>query len=237
MERVDLGEALAQAALHIGTRSSLEETLDAVVTVARDTMPGIDHVGVTLVHRDGSLETAAASDEFVMELDRLQYELGEGPCLSALADPARPVVVVEDARHSGEWRRFIPEAARRGLRAQLGVRLFVADVTFGALNLYSTSTDFLPDGTRQMAELFATHAALAYGHKRQLDHMQQALATRESIGRAVGIVMERYQLSSDRAFEYLVRVSSSSQTKLRDVAEELVRSTESAHVARQHEEA
>ena len=229
----DLGEALTRAAARIGTRSSLEETLQAVVSVALDTMPEIDHVGVTLRHKLGHLETSAATDDVARRLDSLQYDLGEGPCVTALTDGERPFVVVEHARHSGEWNRFIPQAVAEGLRSQLGIRLRSGDTTIGVLNLYSTSSDTISLDTRHLAELFATHVAIAYSQVDKRDNLEQALASRETVGRAVGIVMERYQLTSDRAFEYLVRVSATSETKLRDVARQVVETTEQAYARRQ----
>lgn len=218
----DLATVLTEAARAVHTAGSLEETLHTIVTVLRDTLPEIDHVGITLVHRKGSLETAAGTDPFVETLDRLQYDVGEGPCLTALEDGRPDTVLVEHARHEGRWHEFIPGAVAHGLRSQLGVRMFVNDHTVGVLNLYSTSHDEIGADSRHLAELFATHAALAYGHSRKLDDLAGAVESRQVIGQATGIVMERYGVGPDRAFEYLVRVSGTTETKLRDVARELV---------------
>src|SRR6478736_5717728 len=95
--RLDIATALAQAALTLHSKRTLEETLDAVVLTARDLLPGIDHVGISVVHRDGTVETKAATDPFVWHLDQLQYDLGEGPCLDAMRG-GPPVVAVENVR-------------------------------------------------------------------------------------------------------------------------------------------
>lgn len=220
----DPAAALTDAAEALSRTATADETLTAIVTVALATLDDVDHVGVTLVHRDGRLETAAATDPFVHELDEIQYALNQGPCVSALESGAEPVTVVEHARHESRWHDFIPRAVRLGLTAQLGVRMFANDRTVGVLNLYATSSETISQDTRHLAELFATHAALAYGHSRQVDNLRIAITTRQLIGQAVGIVMERFGLDDDRAFQYLIRLSSDREVKLRDVASEVVAS-------------
>lgn len=104
----------------------------------------------------------------------------------------------------------------------MGVRLFIKDETLGALNLYSTQADSIDAEAQHLAELFAAHAALALGHARQVEGLNAALQTRKVIGQAIGVVMERYQMDEDRAFQFMVRVSSQSNIKLRDIAQEVV---------------
>jgi GAF domain-containing protein len=217
---VDVAAALAKAALDLRDPQDLDATLDTIVRVARDSMPGIDHVGVTLVHRDGRVETRAQTDAVVTALDQLQYDVGEGPCLYAV-DSER-TVRVEHARHDQRWPRFMPRAVELGLRSQLGVRLNFGGQSAGALNVYSVSTDVLDDETVQLAELFAAHAGLALGHAERLGNLNAALASRKTIGLALGILMERLGIDEDTAFAYLTRVSASTETKLRDVAASVV---------------
>lgn len=222
----DLPSAIAAAAVAVNTRSSVPETLQAIVDVARQSLEGIDHVGITLRQRDGALHTDAATDETVLVLDRIQYDLGEGPCVTAVDGESR-TVVVEHVRHHAGWHAFVQQAVQHGLRSVLAVRLFTDAGIVGVLNMYSTSSDTISPETRDTAELFATHAAYAYGHQHQVDNLETALRTRELIGNAVGIVMERYGLDRDRAFEYLVRTAASSEVKLRVIARHLVSPSES----------
>jgi GAF domain-containing protein len=215
-----LALALREASRSINSPHSLDATLEMIVEVAANSVPGIDHVGISVAHKDGRLETVAASDRFVNELDELQYKFGEGPCVHAIEADA--IVVVPDARHEQRWPRFIREAVARGLRSQLGLRLHADDHTMGALNLYSVSQDDIPDETTSMAEMFAAQAALALGHTLREHGLTEALISRKVIGQALGILMERYHLSEDRAFTFLVRTSSQTNTKLRTVAEQIV---------------
>jgi GAF domain-containing protein len=219
--RPDIVSALAKAARQIYSAPDLPTTLDTIAQVARLALPGIDHVGISITHRNGRVETVAATDQLVWDLDQLQYELGEGPCLEAIRETA--IVHVDNiAAHESQWPRFVPRATALGLRAQMGIRLYVDEQTLGGLNLYATQNDRIDPDVRQAAELFATHAALAMGRVRREENLNSALYTRKVIGQAIGILMERYELDEDRAFQYLTRVSQHSNVKLRDVAVEIV---------------
>ncbi len=221
-ENSHFAAALSAVSRSLHAAQSVEESLDLIVQTVLLTLPDFEHAGVSVRHRDGRIETRASSSELVRELDALQYELGEGPCVDAVR--AGPVTLVEDAATDPRWPRYLPEAARRGVGSQLGLQLYADDRTLGALNLYSTSPGVAPDSVH-LAELFATQAALALGRARQEDHLNRGMATRKVIGQALGIVSERYQLPEDRAFQFLVRVSQASNVKLHTVAAELVEST------------
>jgi hypothetical protein len=166
------------------------------------------------------METRAGSDPFVWELDELQYELGEGPCVHAIG--VDPVTTVEWASREQRWPRFMKLAVAKGLRSQVGMRLYTERETLGGLNMYSTTTDTIDADVVHLAELFAAHAALALGHSRREEQLTTALRTRKIIGQAIGILMERHAVDEDGAFAYLTRVSSHSNVKLRTVAQEIV---------------
>ncbi|MCW2813686.1 MAG: hypothetical protein JWN84_1141 [Nocardioides sp.] len=218
---------LAEAAAQMSSARTLAETLAVVVETAREALPAIDHVGVTLVGRDDDWSTSAATDDLVLELDRIQYELRQGPCVETLVDPATTKVELHDARHDARWHDYLPRALRLGLRSQLALQLRVADRTVGGLNMYSTTHDRLDEETLELAPLFATHASLAIGHARQVDNLYKALDSRQIIGQAVGLTMHRFGLSSDAAFRYLVRLSATTERKLRDVATDVIAQSES----------
>lgn len=200
-----------------------EEVLDSIVAVACSSLPEIDHAGISITHGHGAVETRAWTDALVTTLDQLQYDLGEGPCLDAM-NPSIPddLVKVHWAEHEQRWPNYIHHAVSQGLRSQLGLRIYTESETVGGLNLYSTSTSEISHETELVAELLATHAAIALGRVRKETELTKALATRTLIGQATGILMSRYDLNSHRAFDYLVRVSQTTNTKLRDLAAELI---------------
>lgn len=216
-----LAEAFAHAARRLTAMSSLEGTLTEIVRSARLSVPGADHVGVTLLHRDGRLETLAATSDRVLELDSLQYDLGEGPCVDAV--DADTIVHVPDVLGEGRWPTYTAEAGRRGLRAQISVRLCDDRHGCGGLNIYSEQPHGLDGSSAQAADLFAAHAALAMSKARAIDQLQQGLGSRQRIGVAVGLLMHRYSMPEESAFAFLVRASSHGNVKLRDVASEVVR--------------
>ena len=217
-----LADALAAAARAINAPTTLPDTLDAIVTSARASIPGFDEVGISIVNKDGSIETLAGTGPLVWELDSLQYALGEGPCLRAMR--SQPLVVAEDIRDDQRWPRFVPLAVEAGLKAQMALQLYAEESTLGGLNLYSTQQAAIDPDALHAAELFATHAALALGHARRESQLNEALESRTVLGQATGIVMERYRISSERAFQFIVRASSTSNIKARDVAAEIVES-------------
>lgn len=218
----DVAAALTAAAKAIHAARSLEETLTAIVRAAQDAIPDMNHAGISISHRDGRIETLAGTDQLVWDLDSVQYDLNEGPCVSSVKDD--PVVVVEHARQEQRWPRYMPRAVESGLRAQLALRLYTDEDTIGGLNLYSTESETVSSDTVQMAELFAAHATIALNCTRYEHQLNEALASRKAIGQAIGLIMQRYQIDEDRAFHFLVRASSSSNLKLRVIADELISS-------------
>jgi GAF domain-containing protein len=223
-----VAEALTAAARTMNHHHTLDETLQTITEVARRSIPGFDNVGITVIDGSGKIVTRTASDPLVNTLDELQYTLEEGPCVETLR--GSPIVTAAHVRHDQRWPRYVPAAARHGLRSQLAVALSPdGDGVVGGLNLYSTVADDIDPEALSLAELFAAHAAIALGHIREREQLNEALGTRKTIGQAIGIIMERYQMSEDRALAYLVRASSHGNIKLRDVARELVDQTNARH--------
>jgi GAF domain-containing protein len=220
-DRQDIARALTEAARGISRQGSLEETLNAIVNVAQGSLPGFDQVGISLLHRKGNVETKAATGDLVWTLDKVQYELGEGPCVDTLRD--KVVVEVPNLRHDQRWPRYVPRAVNEGLKAQLAVKLYLDEEgTLGGLNVCSTTREDIDPEAVQMAELFAAHAAIALGYARERENLNEALYSRKVIGQAIGLVMERYNLTEERAFAFLVRGSSHANIKLRDIAQAMV---------------
>jgi GAF domain-containing protein len=215
-----IAHALNEAAKLMNAPATLNETLDAITRAALCTVPGFSHVGISITHRDGTIETKSATDQLVWELDSVQYTLREGPCYDSIT--GRGITVVNEARHDQRWPRYMPEAVKRGLRAQLAVGLYSDGDSLGGINLYSTDSDHVEDDAIGIAELFASQAAIALGRSRHEFQLNEALESRKLIGQAMGLVMQKYELDEDRAFQFLVRASSTGNIKLRALAAELV---------------
>jgi GAF domain-containing protein len=222
VERVGRGlaDAMGEVARRLGSPGTVDEQLQRVLDAAVDTVPGVDEASISVLSRKGRATTVASTGDLAAQMDLIQYELDEGPCLDALR--GEPFQLVDHMPAEQRWPRYAPKAADSGVGSQLGLRLFNDDRTIGGLNLYSLRTGAFDVDTRYAASLFATHAAVAMGRTRQVEELNEALNSRKVIGQAIGIVMERFELDEERAFQFLVRVSRSGNIKLRDVAQQLV---------------
>jgi hypothetical protein len=207
------------------TPGDLDHTLEQVTAAAVEVLPGVHYASITVRHADGRLETAAPTEQMLLGLDAAQYELHEGPCYDAAVDAA--YVASPHLAADERFPRYGAVAVRAGIKAQAGLRLFETPrpSAQAALNLYSRDVGSFGDMS-VVAQLFAHQSAVALDYAREIENLQEAMKTRQLIGRAVGIAMERYRLSEERAFAFLARVSQNRNVKLRAVAEELVDETE-----------
>ncbi|MDX6301226.1 MAG: hypothetical protein QOF53_2440 [Nocardioidaceae bacterium] len=213
-------QSIDEAARTLNRRRSLDETLQTIVEVACNSVPGFDQVGIATLHKNGEVETRAFTGDLVQRLDEIQYGLREGPCSAALQ--GTHVVSVSSLRDETRWPRYIPQARSAGVRSQMAVKLYLDQGTLGGINFYSTIADDVSNDAQALARLFATHSAIALGHAHERENLNEGLQTRKIIGQAIGILMERYEINEDRAFAFLVRASSHRNIKLRSIAQELV---------------
>jgi GAF domain-containing protein len=210
------------------TGDVLQQVADAALRV----VPGADLVSITLRSTDGTFHTPIQTDPVAAELDQIQYELQEGPCLAA-ADPAGPAVATSDNLATDQsFPRFGPAAAERGMGAVLSTALLPnaqPPHLTGALNIYSRRPGGLREADQALALLLATHASLALAHttevtqrKLQAEQLFRAIDSRDVIGQAKGILMGRRGLTAEEAFEVLRRTSQTLNVKLVELAETLV---------------
>lgn len=213
-------EAIDDLARHVQRPADVQEGLRLLVLSVVDTIAHATFASISVRSSDGDVETIAPTDDVAVKLDRLQYELREGPCYEAACEDNR-ILVATDVAHDARWPRFGPRAASLGIGSMLAFRLAANDTMHAALNLYAKETGSFGPGV-DVAEIFATHAGLAMGFTRSVKTLDAALASRTVIGLAIGIVMERYHVDQSKAFNFLTRVSQTSNRKLRDVAQQLV---------------
>ena len=196
-----------------------EALLQRIVTAAVTEIPGAQHAGITLV-TSKDLSTPAATGELVIQVDRVQYATGQGPCLDAAR--RHETVRCDDMRAEDRWPQFAARTAALGVLSMLSFQLFVQDDTFGALNIYSAAAAAFGQGSESTGMLLASQAALAMTAARTEAGLLAAVDTRDLIGQAKGILIERYKIPGVEAFGLLVASSQAVNRKLRDVAEHLV---------------
>lgn len=211
---------MAELARDIAAPRSLDDVLADVTTAAVDLIPAADIAGVLLVKGGGEFESVADTDSLVAQLDKLQHDFNEGPCHDAALN--QTIVRTDDLREEPRWPQYAPAAVERGVLSSLSFKLYTADRTAGALNLFSFQPDVWDTEAETIGSVFAAHAASAIMASRQGQQMQSALSTRDRIGQAKGIIMERYGVDELRAFDLLRRLSQESQTKLIDIAQRVV---------------
>lgn len=201
------------------TPADLDQTLQNITDAAVQVLPQVHYASITVRHEDGRIDSRAVTDKMLLDLDAKQYEWQEGPCYDGATD--QPHVIASDLRNDPRYPKYGPAAAAEGVRSQSGLRLFENSRSIGALNLYSRNRGAFED-LSALSRLFAHQAAVAIAYAGQVDNLNEAIRSRTLIGQAVGIVMERYGLSDDRAFAFLSRLSQHRNVKLRLVAEEIV---------------
>lgn len=220
-----LEAAFRAAARLVGPRAGSEmETASLIAVAAVESVPGAEQAGISLLHSDGSITSHPESENAIGEVDQLQATFREGPCVTALWD--QHTVLVDDlAAEVERWPRFAPKASAAGIGSMLSFQLYARENTLGALNLYSQEPRSFTADSRTLGELFAVQAAAALGEARHVAQLHQALETRDVIGKATGILMERYSADADRAFSMLVRTSQETNMKLVAVARWLTSKT------------
>lgn len=200
-------------------------TLETIVSWAESAVAGSD-AGILMRRARGKLETAAPTSPAVTKAHELQVEFNEGPCLDVLKDGSPGSFVVGDTASDNRFLVWGPAAAELGFRSAIGVALATAERRLGSLNVYSHAAHTFSREDLETVDLFSRRAARAITVSEEHAGLTLAMDTRKLIGQAQGILMERYEISADRALDFLMRRSQSENTKLRDVAQEIVDSRE-----------
>lgn len=191
------------------------------VDLAVQFVSGCDHVGISIV--DGSRTvTGASSDRVVRRGDALQNELDEGPCLDSVR--THDTVISQDLSRDPRWPRWSPRVISEfGVHSMLSLLLYTTKRSYGSLNLYGDRTQAFDSESLAVAQALTAHLAVAVAASREIDHRGLAMVNRTVIGQAEGILMERLDLTSEQAFDYLRRQSQQTNRKLVEVCAELVR--------------
>ena len=221
---IELHQALAGVVL--GGRG-LADVLTEITGIARRAMPGAEASSITLIRGETAF-TAAFDGQMAMDADELQYERGYGPCVDA--GRAGQVFLVEDMRYEQRWPDYAEHVAALGVRSSLSVPLPFQGMTIGALNNYAATPGSFGEADVAVGQEVAAWVALAVGNAdmiartvEDLAGMRAAMASRAVIEQAKGILMERRKFTEDQAFTALSRASQDTNIKLRDVADQLVR--------------
>jgi len=230
-EADDVKEVIAQTFVAIGTLARalhvedarLQPTLDAITSHAAAAHPAAKDAGLILL-KGGKLIPQATTGKAPQLLDIKQQETGRGPCIEAARQ--QTLICLNDLRQDPRWPEFSAEAQAYGVSSMLCAPLWVSERALGALTLYAPQPAAFSAHDERIIELFATLAALALAEAQRTDHLKAALANRDVIGQAKGIIMERYKIKPDAAFSTLTRISQDRNIKLHEVARQVVETGE-----------
>ncbi|MGA2530770.1 MAG: GAF and ANTAR domain-containing protein [Acidimicrobiales bacterium] len=217
--------AFTEIARSLFLADSLQHTLKTAVDLCVVTIEACELAGA-LLFEGGAISARVGSDPVVDEIDAIQVRTGEGPCLDAIV--RRLPFYADELGADARWPNFAPAAAARGIRSLLALPM-AADGTWGAINLYARYPQAFGVIDRARGLLLASMAgfacATARSHedeKRLAENLHTALVTRELIGQAQGILIERERITGDQAFHILRQASQHLNIKLREVAQDLV---------------
>jgi transcriptional regulator with GAF, ATPase, and Fis domain len=216
----ELAQRMAELARAVGGPRRLEDVLCDVTSEALQLIDGTDAAGVLFVGQAGKFESVAGTSELPHRLDELQMKYREGPCLQAAIDEL--IVRTDDFRTEKRWPLYSAAAAELGVMSGLSFKLYTTTQTAGALNLFSLEPNAFDAADETIGAVLAAHAAAAVLASRQNEQLESALSTRDQIGQAKGIIMERYNIDDVAAFDMLRRLSQDSNTKLVDIAKRVI---------------
>jgi len=209
----------AQLAMEMHEAGGVEETVQAVVDFALHALH-CDYAGVALRTADGRPEVPAVTDPVVAEIYNFQLAGAEGALVQCMRD--RSTVRVPDTVQEFRWPEWSAKVLELGVHSVLDVPLWAGGGTVGVLGLYSKQTNAFGADEEAIAYILARHAAVAVATARREENLSVAVDARKLVGQAMGILMERHNLTGDEAFQVLRRYSQDTNTKLREVAQQLV---------------
>jgi GAF domain-containing protein len=205
----------------------LGDVLTEITGIARRAMPSVAAASVTLIRREKP-STAAYDGQMALDADELQYKRGYGPCMDA--GLAGQMFLIDDMRSEQRWSDYAQNVAAHGVLSSLSVPLPFQGATIGALNTYASQPKVIDDSDVELAHEVAAWVAIAVGNaesaartREDLTQLRTMMTSRAFIEQAKGILMERHKIKEDEAFTILTHASQRTNTKLRHVAAELVR--------------
>ena len=219
---VDLASALSQLGGLLLSRETVQTALELVSTLARTVTDGTLGAGVTLVDEQGR-RSLAATNQAVEQADALQYELDEGPCLTAWR--AQEMVRIDDTTTDGRWPRWNRAASGLGVRSVLSAPLSAGGESIGAMKVYCERPMNYGVQDEQVMRLLSEQAGILLANTQSLQQarrlsqrLTQSLVVRDAVAQAVGVLLARGAASRQDAFRSLAATARRSARPVEDVA-------------------
>ncbi|MGU3501656.1 GAF and ANTAR domain-containing protein [Mycobacterium sp. C31M] len=203
--------------------SDTETALRDLTSSAASALPGATSASITVATRAGEVKSVAATDSVADKIDDIQRRTKQGPCLEAAWE--QHMMRIRDVETEARWPEFCRETIQNtSVRSSLAFQLFRNREAMGALNFYGERVDAFDDDSVELGLILATHTAVAWNLLVRDEQFRSALASRDVIGQAKGMLMERFDIDAAGAFGLLRKLSQESNTPLVDLAEQVIRS-------------
>ncbi|MGY4648599.1 GAF and ANTAR domain-containing protein [Mycobacterium sp. URHB0021] len=216
----ELAQRMADLARSVAGPRRVIDVLSDVTETAKKLIPGVDTAGVLLIGKGKKFESLAGLSDLPHQLDELQMKYEEGPCVQAALDDQ--IVRTDDFRTEERWPRYSAAAVDLGVLSGLSFKLYTSSQTAGALNLFAFKEQAFDAEAETVGAVLAAHAAAAILASRHGEQLQSALSTRDRIGQAKGIIMERFNIDDVQAFEMLRKLSQDGNERLVQIAERVI---------------
>ncbi|QFX79527.1 GAF and ANTAR domain-containing protein [Streptomyces sp. SYP-A7193] len=218
MDWRDFAQQMASLARDLLAQESVHATLERITAAATELVEGCDEAGI-LILSGTTVRSLAPTGRLVVDSDLLQERLQEGPCFDAARTKTGELTyrITDFTQGQPRWPAYAPQAHELGVGSMMGFLLYTEDEELGALDLYSRRPGAFTETSETAGWLLASHAAVAFSGARTHAQMDQALATRHTIGEAMGILMSSRRLTEKQAFDVLRRYSQDHNVKLREV--------------------
>lgn len=213
--------------LHSRSDTDADTVIAELVEHAAAEIPGAQYAGVTVTRNAKQIDTPAASHKWPVLLDEIQQHHREGPCLTAAWE--EKTIHVADLETDMRFPKYRRDALEQTpIRTVMAFQLFIADETMGALNVYAETPHAFGPNTREIGLIFASHSSVAWNSAKRDEQFKQALASRDTIGQAKGMIMERYGVDAVQAFALLRKQSQDSNVPLIVIAADLITKAQSS---------
>ncbi|WP_236833783.1 GAF and ANTAR domain-containing protein [Blastococcus sp. KM273129] len=214
-----MSQRLADLAREMQSQADAPAVLDLIVASVAGTVPGAEEATISLVQARRRVVSAVATGNLARLFDDLQQQTRQGPCMDAMYE--HETVRVDDLATDQRWPDLGRRAAELGLRSMLCFQLFVHGDDLGALNVLSRHPRAFTDESERIGLLYASHTAVALAQAQKINSLELGMASRDVIGQAKGVLMERYKITEDQAFAVLAKASQDTNRKLIEVAANL----------------
>lgn len=219
-------ETVAEIARKLAAAPGLDETLQRIVDLGVDYIDACEGASISFIRGGRALSTPVWSNRTAYEADQAQYGTNQGPCLRAIS--VHETIVIADLAEEERWPKWREAVLGLNLRSSISFRLFLVsdggEETFGSLNMFSSQAHAFDGTAEALGQVFASHAAVALNAAITENGLEQAVRSRDVIGLAKGILMERHSRGADEAFQMLRSTCNERSIKMRTLAEQVTES-------------